>query len=62
MTPEQYRKAIARLGMTIAGAGRFLGVNERTTRRWASEGPIPGAVGKLLRLMVRLKLNPDDVK
>lgn len=72
MTPQQYRDAIARLGFGqsglssdagISAAGRFLCGNPRTSRRWASgESPIPKAVAMLLRLMVRMKLEPDDVK
>lgn len=63
MTPNQYRDAIKRLGLSQRGAGAFLGVDERTSRRWAiGEASIPESVGKLLRLMVRLKLTPEDVK
>lgn len=62
MNANQYRRALSRLGMSIAGAGRFLGVGERTARRWAADGNIPHAVALLLKLMVKLKLKPDDVK
>lgn len=63
MTPNQYRAAIEKLGLSQRGAGTFLGVDERTSRRWAGgEAEIPEAVGKLLRLMVRLGLSPDEVK
>jgi hypothetical protein len=44
-------------------AGAFLGVDERTSRRWvAGDAPVPESVAMLLRLMVRLKLEPKDVK
>jgi hypothetical protein len=63
VTPAQYRDAIARLEMSQVRAGEFLCGNPRTSRRWASgESPVPQAVAMLLRLMVRLKLDPDDVK
>jgi hypothetical protein len=62
MTPKQYIEAIDRLGLSQRSAGKFLGVDERTSRRWvAGESAIPEAVAKLLRLMVRLKLPPDEV-
>lgn len=61
MTPADYRKTIDQLGLSQRKAGRFLGVDERTSRRWANEGPIPVAVALLLRLMVRFKLKPADV-
>lgn len=61
MTPKQYAEAIERLSLSQRGAGKFLGVDERTSRKWiAGDARIPDAVGKLLRLMVRLKLNPED--
>lgn len=63
MTANQYRAAIERLGLSQRGAARFLGIPERQSRRYAlDEAEIPEAVGKLLRLMVRLKLKPDDVR
>jgi DNA-binding transcriptional regulator YiaG len=61
MTPTQYAAAIERLGLTQRAAGAFLGVDERQSRRWiAGDARIPEAVAKLLRLMIRLKLTPDD--
>jgi len=62
MTPADYRKTIDQLGLSQRGAGRFLGVDERTSRRWVSgEAAIPVAVALLLRLMVKFKLKPADV-
>jgi hypothetical protein len=60
VTPNQYRAAIERLGLSQRAAGPFFGVDERTSRRWASDGP-PEAVAKLLRLMIKLGLGPKDV-
>lgn len=63
MTPKQYADAIERLGLSQRAAGRFLGVEERTSRRWISgESAIPESVAKLLRLMIARKISPDDVK
>lgn len=63
MTPKQYADAIERLGLSQRAAGGFLGVGERQSRRWiAGDAAIPESVAKLLRLMIRLKLTPDEVK
>lgn len=63
MTPKQYAAAIERLGLSQRGAAAFLGVNERTSRAWVSgQSRIPESAAKLLRLMVRLGLKPDDVQ
>jgi hypothetical protein len=62
MTPNQYRAAIERLGLSQVRAGAFLGVAPRTSQGYAlGEYPVPEAIAKLLRLMVRLQLKPDDV-
>jgi DNA-binding XRE family transcriptional regulator len=61
MTNEQYRKAIAKLGMTQGQAAKFLGVSIRTSNGFANDRQIPEALAKLLRLMVRLELKPEDV-
>ena len=62
MTPAQFRSALAKLGLSQLAAGHFLGVEGRQVRRWlAEEHPIPESVAKLLRLMERLKLRPEDV-
>jgi hypothetical protein len=63
VTASQYRAAIKRLGLSQRAAGVFLSVGERTSRRWASDdGAVPESVAKLLRLMIRLKLKPEDVE
>lgn len=63
MTPKQYAEAIARLGLSQRSAGKFLGYDERTSRRWiANDAGIPEAVSMLLRLMLKLKLKPSDVE
>jgi hypothetical protein len=62
MTPLQYRAAIERIGLSQRAAGAFLGVDERQSRRWiAGDSAVPESVAKLLRLMIRLKLKPEDV-
>lgn len=62
MTGEQYKRAIKALGLSQERAGTWLGVNTRTSQGWAiGERPVPEPVAKLLRLMLRLKLTPDEV-
>jgi len=61
MTPKQYTEAIARLGMSQERAGLWLGVSKRTGQNYAAKGP-PEPVAKLLRLVIRLKLKPEDVR
>jgi len=53
MTGRQFKTIIKQLGMTQAGAARFLGVAERTARRYITgEMKIPVACVLLLRGMV----------
>lgn len=62
MTPKQYKDAIKTLGLSQERAGEFFGVAPRTSQGYAlGEYPVPEAIAKLLRLMVRLKLKPEDV-
>lgn len=61
MTGTQYRKAIEKLGMGPTAAGRWLGVSPRAAANYAAKGP-PELVARLLRLMLRLGLKPDDVR
>jgi DNA-binding transcriptional regulator YiaG len=61
MTPKQYKIIIDGLGLSQERAGEWLGVSARTGQNYAAKGP-PEPVAKLLRLMVRLKLKPEDVK
>jgi hypothetical protein len=63
MTPSQYKAAIAALGLSQERAGDWLGVGRRTSQGWAlGEYPVPEPVAKLLRLCVKMKLDPEDVK
>lgn len=62
MTDEEYRDAIAQLGLTQIGASRFLRIGERTARRWASgEIEVPRSVELLFKVMLGCRLTPDDV-
>jgi DNA-binding transcriptional regulator YiaG len=63
MSPAQFKAAIAALGLSQERAGDWLGVGRRTSQGWAlGEYPVPEPVAKLLRICVKLKLDPEDVK
>lgn len=63
MTPIQYKAAIRALGLSQERAGGWLGISPRASQGYAlGEYPVPEPVAKLLRLCVRLKLSPEDVK
>jgi transcriptional regulator with XRE-family HTH domain len=69
MTGEQYLKAAEALGLTREQAAEFLGVNERTIRRWiAGTSPVPKSVEMLLTLTLQKKFparrtkNPPSIK
>jgi hypothetical protein len=63
MTPSQYRAAIKALGLSQERAGDWLGIGRRTSQSYAlGETRIPEPVAKLLRLTVKLNLDPDDIR
>jgi DNA-binding transcriptional regulator YiaG len=63
MTANQYRAAIKSLRLSQAKAALFLGVSLRASQGWAlGENPVPVAVAKLLRLMIRLHITPEDCR
>lgn len=62
LTKNQYRKAIDAIGLSQVGASEFFEVSRKTSPRWArNEAPIPGAVAKLLRVMIKYKISPEEV-
>jgi DNA-binding XRE family transcriptional regulator len=62
MTENQYRNAIDMLGLSQERAAQFLGISPRTSRSYAlGERRIPEPVAKLLRLMIRMQIKPEDV-
>lgn len=51
LTAEEYRAALAALGLQHAEFGRLVGVDPRTERRWSlAEVPVPGPVVLLVRM------------
>jgi hypothetical protein len=57
---KQYKNVIASVGMSQVRAAKFLDVNERTSRRYASgEWPLPRAHRLLLAVLVHKRVSPD---
>ncbi len=51
MTPTEYRKAIADLGLSQRGAARAMFLSERTSRRYALKG-VPSQVEARVRMQL----------
>lgn len=53
MTLDEYREAIEKLGLSQNAAARLLGVDARTSRRWAlGEVDIPQPAARFLRYLI----------
>lgn len=53
MDHTEYRDALSALGLSQVGGARLLGVDPRTSRRWArGEVDIPEPVARFLRYLV----------
>ena len=53
MTSDEYRATIERLGLSQIAAARLLGVDDRTSRRWAcGERDIPPSAQRFLRYLM----------
>jgi DNA-binding transcriptional regulator YiaG len=56
MTAGEYRAALAALELTQGGGARLLGVDERTSRRWANgERDVPEPAARFLRYLIATK-------
>jgi transcriptional regulator with XRE-family HTH domain len=54
MTPTGFGRARLKLDLTMAEAGRALGVAERTVHRWENgRTPIPAAIAALMRAALK---------
>lgn len=63
MTGREFGEMIDKLGLSRAGAARFLEVNDTTVRRWAkSVNPVPRPVAIALVLMERYELTQNGVE
>jgi len=62
MTGDQYRKALAMVGLTQRGAAAFFCVDERMSRDWAAgRKAIPLPVAYVLKLMIFHRLSAADI-
>jgi hypothetical protein len=62
MSSAEYNEIVKiRFGLTQEQAGKWLGFTGRTGQNYSARGPSE-PVAKLLRLMVRLDLKPEDVR
>ena len=62
MTADDYRKAIEALGLSQVAAAHLLGVDERTSRRWASgERDVPAPAERFLRYLIASRTSPEKV-
>ena len=53
MSPREFERTLEALGLSKAGAGRWLGISERTVHRYADgDAQVPVSTVFLLRLMV----------
>jgi DNA-binding transcriptional regulator YiaG len=53
VTADDYRSAIEALGLSQLAAARLLGVDERTSRRWANgERDVPEPAARFLRYLI----------
>ena len=62
MTMNQFRSALDSLDLSQARAAEWLGISIRAVHGYANGAPIPEPTAKLLRLMVKLGLKPEDVR
>lgn len=62
MTTKQYRDAIAQLGLSQGTAAKWMGISIRTSHGYANGEVIPKSVAELLRLTIKLKLQPEDME
>jgi len=63
MTAEEFHALVTkRLGLSIYAARKVLGVSLRQAQRYdAGETEIPETVAKLLRLIVKHKIDPREI-
>lgn len=53
MKPDEYREALARLDLSQVAAARLLGVDDRTSRRWANgERDVPQPAVRFLQYLI----------
>jgi DNA-binding transcriptional regulator YiaG len=59
MNTNEFRAALAALHLSQRSAARTVGVDERTTRRWAAGTDVPEPVARILRFLIRCRIPPE---
>ena len=62
METKQFRAALLALELSQADAATWLKLSKRTVAGYATGAPIPEPVAMLLRLVLRLRLKPEQVQ
>jgi hypothetical protein len=63
MSKSEYAKALDGLGFTNRGFCKWLGVDERTGRKWIDgTSPIQPGVAAFLRLALELELDAEELR
>jgi DNA-binding transcriptional regulator YiaG len=62
MTADQFRYALARVGLSQSAAARLFGISDRTIRHWTTDTPIPYPVVILMRLLTTRRISIDDIE
>jgi hypothetical protein len=61
MSPDEFKLALAKLGLSQVACAQFIGVDPRTVRYYAHGAHVvPTLVALLLRTMVRKKITAQD--
>jgi DNA-binding transcriptional regulator YiaG len=61
MTADEYREALTRLDLSQVAAARLLGVDARTSRRWATgERDVPPPAVRFLLYLIATKKTGDQ--
>ena len=62
MNKREYLEALAKLGLTIVGAGPVFGLSKRHAQRYAAgDTSIPGPLAKLVRVMLARRIAPEVI-
>jgi DNA-binding transcriptional regulator YiaG len=61
MTPDQFRTAINKLGLSQVAAARLFGVDEETSRQWANgERDIPAPAVRFLHYLIATRTKGEE--
>jgi DNA-binding transcriptional regulator YiaG len=61
VSPEEYRSALERLGLSQVAAAKLLGVDARTSRRWANgERDVPAPAVRFLQYLMATRKSGDQ--